>query len=297
MKNNLKTLKMCVLFGMGLLYLLPLKAQESTLPKCKATRMHVTIYQNGKRTVFDTLVTSDGSLQLIQHLQENGLKQEDVERILETINTDIPSPPSPHIKLLELDTILIPGLKLNDCLIRIADTLMVPKYDINHLEETRLHVKRIEQLSSLLKDSIIKILPEEFHINNEDIRSITINEGDSVRKTAKIIMLSTTAKCLSNQGDDKSGNSLLLNNVQENGLLVYPNPGDGQFKVVYEALKKGTVTIKITNTNYQTVYVEKIKGVSGLLEKEINISAQPKGTYLLTLEHGNKVLSEKLMIE
>ena len=144
----------------------------------------------------------------------------------------------------------------------------------------------------------MQLLPNGLILDNEAIQTMILNESDSVKKFTKIIIVTKGDKNVPNGEDlEKQHTTSAFDKTKENRLLIYPNPNNGQFKLVYEATKKGTIAIKITNVNYQTVYSEKTKIGVGKFEKEVVLSNQPKGTYIVTIEQGDMVLSKKILIE
>lgn len=304
MKNIVNISRTMLLFGISLFYFTQLKAQHAA----PTPNIHVVIEQNGKRTVLDTVLLPDQQFDLKAFLKENNieptLKSKNCS-YTKTITMNIdgslpPIPPvPPHgIKWLKADTMIIREIKFKDCVVNKAETLAIPRYEIYGLEESEVHLKELAKLTGHLKDSLMQLLPNGLILDNEAIQTVIQNESDSVTKFTKIIIVTKRDKNVPVGKDlEEQHTTSAFDKTKENRLLIYPNPNNGQFKLVYEATKKGTIAIKITNVNYQTVFSEKIKIGVGKFEKEVVLSNQPKGTYIVTIEQGDMVLSKKILIE
>jgi hypothetical protein len=79
-------------------------------------------------------------------------------------------------------------------------------------------------------------------------------------------------------------------------LNYYPNPNSGKFNLAFQAGKKPTI-IKITSTDGKEVYNEEIQGFEGSYSKEIDLTDQKRGIYLLQIIQGKKAINKKIIIE
>ena len=95
-----------------------------------------------------------------------------------------------------------------------------------------------------------------------------------------------------------SGPVSMPEEVSENdGLTVYPNPGNGFFNIEWnsgEALNK--TEIKVYNLIGEMVY-EKTFATSGKIKHQINLSDLPSGVYIIQTEVKNQVYRQKLIKE
>ena len=83
------------------------------------------------------------------------------------------------------------------------------------------------------------------------------------------------------------------------GFDVYPNPTSGSF-IVKCNLKDGknSCMLSVKNALGQVVYSNNFKDVtSGTLTKEVDLSSQPKGIYLIEMEAGYDKEARKIIIE
>lgn len=80
-------------------------------------------------------------------------------------------------------------------------------------------------------------------------------------------------------------------------LHAYPNPNNGLLGLTLEIAKKGATDISIYNGSGQLVFEEKLENFTGLYEKQIDISANPKGIYFVTVKQNNESITKKLILE
>ncbi len=84
---------------------------------------------------------------------------------------------------------------------------------------------------------------------------------------------------------------LKINEITEQvSVSVFPNPSKGQFTLI---LAKDKGTVEIYNMLGGKVYRSEIKNQ----KSEINLSNQPKGMYLITFYEGQKMRTEKIVIQ
>lgn len=88
----------------------------------------------------------------------------------------------------------------------------------------------------------------------------------------------------------------LRKELKVNELKFYPNPNDGRFTLEADPVKKGNVTLQITDISGRVVLNRQLSG-EGLIREEIDISESGAGIYFLTLEQGKKSISKKIVIE
>lgn len=79
-------------------------------------------------------------------------------------------------------------------------------------------------------------------------------------------------------------------------LNYYPNPNSGKFTLAFQSDKKPT-EIKITNVDGKEVYAERLQSFEGSYNKEIDLSGQKPGIYLLQIIQGKRAMNKKIVIE
>lgn len=105
--------------------------------------------------------------------------------------------------------------------------------------------------------------------------------------------------------DTTTMRDLILNNltagVKEQTALqnvsAYPNPASGMVTVNFEALQGAEINMQITDLSGKAVMTfEKEKLNKGLVEKQIDISSLPVGSYILSLEMNGMLVAEKINV-
>ncbi|MBL0047470.1 MAG: leucine-rich repeat domain-containing protein [Bacteroidetes bacterium] len=84
-----------------------------------------------------------------------------------------------------------------------------------------------------------------------------------------------------------------INELQENEISIYPNPGNGMFTVSSKSVKDAN--LKISNVLGEVVYQMQLQKNKAAL---IDLSNQPKGVYVLRMEEeGKRFLNKKIVIQ
>jgi hypothetical protein len=78
-------------------------------------------------------------------------------------------------------------------------------------------------------------------------------------------------------------------------LHVFPNPSEGIFTVNFTSPKVSDYTIEILNPIGQVVYSEQVKQASGMIRKEIDLSNQPAGLFLVKISGENGAVIQKIL--
>ena len=137
---------------------------------------------------------------------------------------------------------------------------------------------------------------------NEEQKQILrehIREGaDELREEA--FRLKDLGREISEELNAELRNLETKNKVQDESLeITYlsgsPNPSQGQLKIKYQGTK-GPMMLQVLDLNGKELYKEDLKEFNGSYDKEINID-HVKGTVILKITQGKKVLSEKIIVE
>ncbi len=88
-----------------------------------------------------------------------------------------------------------------------------------------------------------------------------------------------------------------LTNTNNNLFKVFPNPNTGDFIVTFNNLEKDNYTLEVTNLLGQNVYKENLNNFSGSINKQLSLSNNKKGVYIITLTKNNgSKISKKLVV-
>lgn len=82
----------------------------------------------------------------------------------------------------------------------------------------------------------------------------------------------------------------------ENSLLLYPNPNNGSFNLVFNSVSKSTYKIQITNTLGQVIYQENLKDFTGNYFKNIDIANYGKGVYTVNISNADNQSLKKVIV-
>jgi len=85
--------------------------------------------------------------------------------------------------------------------------------------------------------------------------------------------------------------------ISVNEIAVYPNPSSGIVNIRINQSEEIKTSIEITNTQGKSVFKEKLGKFSGEYTKEINLKAHGAGTYMITIQQGDNVNTEKVIIK
>ncbi len=78
-------------------------------------------------------------------------------------------------------------------------------------------------------------------------------------------------------------------------ITVYPNPTEGLFSVEFTQFIIGESTLSIVDMQGNKIKEEQISTRLGLNKVDIDLSHQPSGTYIISLQTGNSVRRSKLI--
>ncbi len=130
-------------------------------------------------------------------------------------------------------------------------------------------------------------------------KTIIIRDGD---KDIKIIHGDGESKNveISKRGDGEVKEQVIRSEKQQSLNVEYltssPNPSNGQMKINFSGLKVPTV-IQVLDLNGKEVYSEKLDEFDGSYNKEIDIKNEAKGTLILKIKQGDKVITQKIIVE
>jgi hypothetical protein len=82
----------------------------------------------------------------------------------------------------------------------------------------------------------------------------------------------------------------------ENLLLIYPNPNNGNFAVSFSSTERTTYTLQITSVLGQVVFKEELKDFTGTYSKQLNVADYGKGIYAISLLNSKKGILKKIIV-
>jgi hypothetical protein len=76
---------------------------------------------------------------------------------------------------------------------------------------------------------------------------------------------------------------------------AFPNPTLEAVQVDFEATSNSNVTVSMTDVLGRVVSSQKVQAVEGLNRLDVNLNAVAKGMYILTLQEGNNVVTQRIV--
>jgi putative lipoprotein (rSAM/lipoprotein system) len=85
--------------------------------------------------------------------------------------------------------------------------------------------------------------------------------------------------------------------VNQDLIIVLPNPSKGQFTIEVMLEKPAYVSLIIYDSESKLILSEKWGNCEGMLEKQISLEGKAPGTYFLILKAGNETFTKKLIMQ
>ncbi len=158
-------------------------------------------------------------------------------------------------------------------------------------------------------------IEEEFEWTNEDGNGINLDgnnwvfideEGNQTKgKNHKVII----KKHKNGEGQEVIIKEIELDQDGENSFTfegkntldletidIFPNPTDGRLRLKFTA-PKGATVVKVTDISGKEVYSEDLNSFDGNYDRELDLSKASKGALILSIHQGDKVFSEKIILQ
>lgn len=82
-----------------------------------------------------------------------------------------------------------------------------------------------------------------------------------------------------------------------NDLKIYPNPNEGTFTLNFDQKEKAKTTIRIIDAQGKEVFQEDLGTFSGKYKKEIDLKQFGAGVYLINVQKGDQLTTEKVIVK
>jgi hypothetical protein len=131
---------------------------------------------------------------------------------------------------------------------------------------------------------------------------IIINKKDGDVKILRSHgMGSNDAEAVKQQARDEQIKSEIARTTEKQSLNVEylttsPNPNNGQMKIRFAGMAVPT-TIQVLDLNGKELYNEKLNEFDGVYNKDIDIKNEARGTLILKIIQGDKVMTQKIIVE
>ncbi|MDP1623629.1 MAG: T9SS type A sorting domain-containing protein [Bacteroidales bacterium] len=85
--------------------------------------------------------------------------------------------------------------------------------------------------------------------------------------------------------------------TSEPGLLIQPNPAHGTVTIGMKGITSGSAVLSVTSMDGKNLFSEILEGASISVLRKIDISGYARGIYFVQLNTGNKVFTEKMIVQ
>ncbi len=132
----------------------------------------------------------------------------------------------------------------------------------------------------------------------EDGSAMECNKVDALKK--KVVVKSTgldSGLGSKTKSVEKVIDVDVENALEVNEIKVFPNPSQGIMQVEFDANCAGKVNVHVVDLAGRRIYDEQFDHFDGSFNKEINLKGIKSGTLLLVIAQGDKVFTEKIVLQ
>jgi hypothetical protein len=122
------------------------------------------------------------------------------------------------------------------------------------------------------------------------------NQAISVRVSGNNFVLPGSPKTINCSGARLSASEIGSSETSDLKLTVYPNPTDGRFTVRFFASKGQKTQLRVVDLAGRKLNERQITGEGSLHEETISLSGETSGVYLIQIQQGAKMVTEKLIL-
>lgn len=255
---------------------------------------------------FDFKISEDnGSMKMMMNGEEVEIKMDDIENQIEklTEKLDVKHDDSGNVEIVieneeeggEQQTVKIIKTIGDDGKVVIRKII-----DGEEVEEIEMGDEELMDIAGKHGFVFVSEDGELNEINWSKNMSINVevdHEGGNEKNQFVIITKVTTDKNTEDMTDiPEVSERLKSKELSVNKLKFSPNPNDGKFDLSFKLDEKQPVEIKIFDIQGREVYNEISSNFNGRYTKNIDISENGEGVYLLQIIQGEKVSTSKIVI-
>lgn len=126
-------------------------------------------------------------------------------------------------------------------------------------------------------------------VNAEMVKMLS-QEARALAPSFTIAMVSTVGG-KKEKTQPKEDRSLKIDQLQ-----FFPRPNNGVFTLAFDLAQQGDTQLRIVDIQGKEVYQETLQDFTGHYEKQMDLSSEPAGTYILSITQNGKRLAEKVII-
>ena len=88
-----------------------------------------------------------------------------------------------------------------------------------------------------------------------------------------------------------------INEIDILQLVVFPNPSDGRFNVIFSGSNDINLSFKIYNMLGQIIHSEKLYDIDNNFSSQVDLKTKARGVYMLKIETNDLVISKRLIFQ
>jgi len=88
-----------------------------------------------------------------------------------------------------------------------------------------------------------------------------------------------------------------LNDLQEDEVVVYPNPSKGIFRIEFNSGKSEQIHLSLFDTEGKILFAQSLQGKNKDIRKDFNLRSFPAGLYILKISDGYEILNKKIILQ
>lgn len=155
-------------------------------------------------------------------------------------------------------------------------------------------------------DEVEKTVTEEDGVMIEEMEIKLDGNGEAENKVVKIkivIMdpdekeMEIATEALENDEMTAANKTVNTGDLAVSNISFSPNPNNGRFALNFDLPETGVTTVRILDLNGKMVYEDVLGEFSGTYDKEIDISDNYKGLYLLQVIQNEKAMTKKILFQ
>ncbi len=88
-----------------------------------------------------------------------------------------------------------------------------------------------------------------------------------------------------------------LNDLTEEEIKIFPNPSNGVFRMQFDIKSNEQINIEVSDISGKLLYREQVSNDQGQYDNTIDLTAYPKGMYVLNVGNGKNVIHKKILVQ
>ena len=85
--------------------------------------------------------------------------------------------------------------------------------------------------------------------------------------------------------------------MAEDQMIVFPNPNEGSFTVQFKVEEKAKTLVQIVDAQGKTVFEDKLGKFQGEYKKVIDLQNSGAGTYIVSLQSGDRITKQTVVVK